>query len=126
MPSGASPEREREYEELRDEFIEEGRYPGRADEVAARIVNKQRGEFGETQAARQEEQHGESPDRDLPVPGYQHLTVAELTRRLKELGLGAIERLRDFERSHRNRKTLMAQYNRALLRDSGRKLKGRV
>ena len=48
MPRGASPMREREYEELKEEFKEEGRYKGREEEVAARIVNKQRAEHGET------------------------------------------------------------------------------
>lgn len=50
MPRGASPKREREYKELKQEFKQEHRYPGREDEVAARIVNKQRREHGETKA----------------------------------------------------------------------------
>jgi hypothetical protein len=48
MPRGASPKREREYRKLERQFRQEGRYPGREDEVAARIVNKQRAEHGET------------------------------------------------------------------------------
>ena len=48
MPRGASPKREREYNELKEKFHEEGRYQGREEEVAARIVNKQRAEKGET------------------------------------------------------------------------------
>jgi hypothetical protein len=48
MPTGASPKREREYKELVSEFKKEHRYPGREEEVAARIVNKQRAEHGET------------------------------------------------------------------------------
>lgn len=51
MPQGFSAKREREYEEMKDEFEEEGRYKGREEEVAARIVNKQRGEQGETKEA---------------------------------------------------------------------------
>lgn len=50
MPRGASPKREREYQELKEEFKEEHRYPGREEEVAARIVNKQRRQKGETKA----------------------------------------------------------------------------
>lgn len=50
MPRGISPKREQEYEELKDKFEQEGRYPGREEEVAARIVNKQRAEAGETQS----------------------------------------------------------------------------
>jgi hypothetical protein len=48
MPRGASPKREREYEELKGQFKKEGRYRGRQEEVAARIVNKQRRQKGET------------------------------------------------------------------------------
>ena len=48
MPRGASPKREREYRELKHEFKKEGRYKGREEEVASRIVNKQRRKAGET------------------------------------------------------------------------------
>ena len=48
MPTGANPKREHEYQELKGKFRKEGRYPGRAEEVAARIVNKQRAQHGET------------------------------------------------------------------------------
>ena len=50
MPRGASQKREREYQELKQEFKEQHRYRGREEEVAARIVNKQRREHGETKA----------------------------------------------------------------------------
>ncbi|MGW8392525.1 hypothetical protein [Pseudoduganella sp. HUAS MS19] len=50
MPRGSSQKREREYKELKQEFKQEHRYPGREEEVAARIVNKQRREHGETKA----------------------------------------------------------------------------
>ncbi|HSH72630.1 MAG TPA: hypothetical protein VK974_06200 [Methylophilaceae bacterium] len=48
MPAGASPKREREYKKLVKEFRKDHRYPNREEEVAARIVNKQRREHGET------------------------------------------------------------------------------
>lgn len=52
MPRGSSPKREHEYKELKEEFKEEHRYPGREEEVAARIVNKQRAEHGETKGSK--------------------------------------------------------------------------
>jgi hypothetical protein len=52
MPTGASPKREREYKEIEQKFEKEHRYPGREKEVAARIVNKQRAEHGETKASK--------------------------------------------------------------------------
>jgi len=48
MPRGASPKREREYKKIEKKFEKEGRYKGREEEVAARIVNKQRAKAGET------------------------------------------------------------------------------
>lgn len=48
MPVGANPKREREFKKLERDFKQEGRYPGREEEVAARIVNKQRAQSGET------------------------------------------------------------------------------
>lgn len=48
MPKGANPKREHEFKELEKKFEEEGRYEGREEEVAARIVNQQRAEGGET------------------------------------------------------------------------------
>jgi len=48
MPRAANPKREREYQELEQKFRDEGRYPGHEQEVAARIVNQQRAEAGET------------------------------------------------------------------------------
>jgi hypothetical protein len=52
MPMFGSKKREREYEELKDKFQKSGRYKGRAKEVAARIVNKQRAQKGETKGGR--------------------------------------------------------------------------
>jgi hypothetical protein len=51
MPRGASPKREREYKEIEKKFEKEGRYKGREEEVASRIVNKQRAKAGETKKA---------------------------------------------------------------------------
>ncbi len=53
MPRGASPKREKEYNELKEKFHEEHRYPGREEEVASRIVNKQRSEHGETKESKE-------------------------------------------------------------------------
>ena len=52
MPRGASPKRERQYEHIKKSAKKSGRYGGRAEEVAARTVNKIRREKGETKAKR--------------------------------------------------------------------------
>ena len=59
MPRGASPKREREYKELVGEFKHEHRYPGREKEVASRIVNKQRAQFGETKDEKAKDRRGD-------------------------------------------------------------------
>jgi hypothetical protein len=114
MPRGASNKREREYEKLKQELTEEGRYQGREEEVAARIVNKQRARFGETKAAKAEEKRGASPDRKLPIENYRHLTVQQVADRLGDLSEKQIKQIRSYEQRHKNRKTLLVQLDRRL------------
>lgn len=114
MPAGSNKKREREYDELVDEFKEEGRYKGREEEVAARIVNKQRAEYGETKEAKEKDKRGESPDRDLPIDDYQHLTVDEVESKLSGLDKGELKEIRDYEKKHKNRKTLLEALDREL------------
>ncbi len=104
MPRGASPKREREYEELKDKFEESGRYGKRAPEVAARIVNKQRAQYGETKAEKQKDRQGKSPDRGLPIPNYQHLTISQISGKVKDLKKGDLRKIESYEKSHKNRK----------------------
>lgn len=109
MPRGASPKREREYDELKHEFKKEGRYKGREEEVAARIVNKQRAQYGETKGERKKDREGKSPDRNLPIKNYQHLTVGEIKNKLKGCSEKQIKQIRSYEKSHKDRKTVMAE-----------------
>lgn len=53
MPQGAwSPKRERQYEHIKESEREAGRSNDKAEEIAARTVNKQRSEAGETKSSR--------------------------------------------------------------------------
>ena len=85
MPRGANPKREREYNELKKKFHKEDRYEGREEQVAARIVNKQRKQYGETRNEKAKDRRGESPDRSLPIANYQHLTISDISRKLGTL-----------------------------------------
>jgi hypothetical protein len=114
MPRGASKKREREYKELVNKFEHHGRYKGREKEVASRIVNKQRGQYGETKGEKQKQKHGRSPERNLPIGDYQEKTVPEITRDLQGCSKKQIEKLRHYEQDHKNRKTMMEQFDRAL------------
>jgi hypothetical protein len=117
MPAGADSKREHEYEELKQKFKEEHRYPGREEEVAARIVNKQRAQYSETQSEREKDKAGRSPDRNLPVDDYDKLSVDEVVARLDDLSPGDLRKIREYEAGHKNRSTLMEQIERHLERD---------
>jgi len=113
MPRGANRKREREYNELKHRFKQEGRYKGREGEVASRIVNKQRAQFGETKPEQREESRGKSPDRNLPIRGYRHRTAGEVRSKLRHLSPGELDKLEQYEKQHRHRKTLVGAMEKA-------------
>ncbi|GHG85461.1 plasmid stabilization protein [Streptomyces lanatus] len=51
MPRGSSPKRERQYEHIKKSAQERGESTGRAEEIAARTVNKERARSGESRTA---------------------------------------------------------------------------
>ncbi|MFJ4918616.1 plasmid stabilization protein [Streptomyces sp. NPDC088725] len=51
MPRGSSPKRERQYEHIKESARERGESTGRAEEIAARTVNKERARSGESRTA---------------------------------------------------------------------------
>ncbi|WP_033818812.1 hypothetical protein [Kitasatospora sp. MBT63] len=51
MPRGSSPKRERQYEHIKDSAMERGESDKRAEEIAARTVNKGRARHGESKTA---------------------------------------------------------------------------
>ena len=143
MPRGASPKREHEFEKLKHQFQHEHRYAGREEEVAARIVNKQRSEAGETKTAEKKPtdtssarktsrsasaksgtsgRHGSKASAGmhagnprLSVKEYAGLTIPEVTPRLPHLTLSQIRRLRDYELAHKHRKGMLDNLNRKLV-----------
>jgi hypothetical protein len=50
MPAGSSPKRERQYEHIKESYEDRGVSTDEAEERAARTVNKERREHGETKA----------------------------------------------------------------------------
>ncbi len=109
MPPGASPKREREYRELEHKFEKEGRYKGREDEVAARIVNKQRKEYGETKDEKRKDREGRSPDRNLSISDYQHLTAGKIRAKLDDLSPSQLRKVEKYEEQHKDRKTVLEE-----------------
>jgi hypothetical protein len=51
VPRGSSPKRERQYEHIKESAEERGESTGRAKEIAARTVNKERARSGESRTA---------------------------------------------------------------------------
>lgn len=51
MPAGSSPKRERQYEHIKASAKKRGESTGRAEEIAARTVNKERARSGEAWTA---------------------------------------------------------------------------
>jgi hypothetical protein len=107
MPAGASPKREHEFKQLQNKFKHSGRYKGREEEVAARIVNKQRAKFGETKEAKEKDHEGKSPDRNLPIDDYQSMTIAQIKKQMDSLSAGDLKKIRQYETRHKNRKGLI-------------------
>jgi hypothetical protein len=63
MPSGSSPKRERQYEHIKDSAKQRGESTGRAEEIAARTVNKERARSGEAKTASRASTRDISPGR---------------------------------------------------------------
>jgi hypothetical protein len=114
MPAGANTKREREYEELKSKFKHSGRYKGREEEVASRIVNKQRAKFGETKEAQKKDREGKSPDRNLPIDDYQSMTIAQVKQRLDSLSGSDLKKIRKYETQHKNRKGMLQLLDRRI------------
>ncbi|MEU2440288.1 plasmid stabilization protein [Streptomyces rubradiris] len=51
MPAGSTPKRERQYEHIKKSAQDRGESTGRAKEIAARTVNKERARSGESKTA---------------------------------------------------------------------------
>lgn len=114
MPAGASAKREREYKKLETRFKQEHRYPGREEEVASRIVNKQRSQYGETRQEVQKDKEGKSPDRGLPIPDYQTMTIPQIMKHLDGLSKAELRKIRSHETRNKNRKGLLDRLDRLL------------
>jgi hypothetical protein len=76
-------------------------------EVAARIINKQRAQFGETRGEKKKDAQGKSPDRDLPIDDYQHLTAAKVKQQVGNLSMGDLRKVESYKKKHKNRKGVL-------------------
>ena len=81
MPRGSSPKRERQYEHIKDSAEQRGESTGRAKEIAARTVNKERARSGEAKTA------SRTSKQDMPSsrrgPTYEQLYSDARSRNVK-------------------------------------------
>ncbi|MFE1585806.1 plasmid stabilization protein [Streptomyces sp. NPDC059402] len=63
MPSGSSSKRERQYEHIKKSAKDRGESTGRAKEIAARTVNKERAQSGEAKTASRTSTQDKSPSK---------------------------------------------------------------
>ncbi|MEU9080710.1 plasmid stabilization protein [Kitasatospora sp. NPDC004745] len=63
MPRGSSPKRERQYEHIKESALDRGESEDRAEEIAARTVNKERARHGESKTASRSSTHDISSGR---------------------------------------------------------------
>jgi plasmid stabilization system protein ParE len=82
-PKAWSRKDERQYEHIKESAKERGRSTDRAEEIAARTVNKQRREEGRTRSGRKTTSGTGNPNRSLEERSKQ-----ELYNRAKELDIG--------------------------------------
>jgi hypothetical protein len=105
MPRGSDAKRERQYEHIKDSARDRGESPRRAEEIAARTVNKERARAGESRTAsrtstrdmssarrggQRSHSGAQGPTRDQlyneakqrNIKGRSHMNKAELSRAL--------------------------------------------
>ncbi len=90
MPRGSSPKRERQYEHVLDSERERGVSSGRAKEIAARTVNKERARSGESRTASRSSTQDISSGRRGGLrsrTGAQGLTRAQLYNEARQRGI---------------------------------------
>lgn len=80
MPNNWSPKRERQYEHIKQSEVDRGKAEDDAKEIAARTVNKQRREDGETESQ-------STRATGNPHTRLEDRTLDELENRAKQLGI---------------------------------------
>lgn len=87
----------------------------------ARAVSPKRGRGGEQAAGKEKAKKaqpaprkGREPERELPIKGYERLTVTQVSGKLRPLSRVELRKLASFERAHRKRKGVLDAIERHL------------
>jgi general stress protein YciG len=120
MPRGASPKRERQYEHIKQSARKSGRYGGRAEEVAARTVNKIRREKGETQSQRSRSKKSSSKSGSRTIRSTKSRTARSRPTKSRSKSPAGAGRSRRASGNGRGFAGMSAQRQRAIAAQGGR------
>jgi hypothetical protein len=87
MPEAWSNKRERQYEHVKDSEKKQGRSTKRAKEIAARTVNKERAQKGETKGSSSSGSRSRSSSRSSSGSSNGGQTKEQLYQQAKRLGI---------------------------------------
>jgi hypothetical protein len=87
MPEAWSNKRERQYEHIKDSEKKQGRSTKRAKEIAARTVNKERAQKGETKGSSSSGSRSRSSSRSSSGSSNGGQTKEQLYQQAKRLGI---------------------------------------
>lgn len=105
-----SPER---IQQTLDEAVDRGRVTrADADELVLELVNRGRQETDDLLKDLERRTVGAGPS--FPIRGYDELTAGQVDQRLAGLKPADLRKVRDYERRHANRKTVLDAIERAL------------
>ncbi len=112
----SGPTQARDYQELVERFRRSGHYTG-FGEPRARNGDKPRTDPASPMlTGLSDHDHSNYPHRqDLPIPGYDRLSLAQVVKSLDMLPRPRIEAMRDYEQSHANRKAWVEEFDRRLV-----------
>ncbi|MER8101027.1 plasmid stabilization protein [Kitasatospora sp. NPDC094016] len=103
MPRGSSPKRERQYEHIKESALDRGESEKRAEEIAARTVNKERARHGESKTASRSSIHDISSGRrggQRSHTGAQGPTYDQLYNEARQRGVKGRSKMNKSELSH--------------------------
>ncbi|MFJ7278239.1 plasmid stabilization protein [Kitasatospora sp. NPDC098663] len=103
MPRGSSPKRERQYEHIKESALDRGESEKRAEEIAARTVNKERARHGESKTASRSSIHDISSGRrggQRSHTGAQGPTYGQLYNEARQRGVKGRSKMNKSELSH--------------------------
>jgi hypothetical protein len=106
--------------------FEDAAVTGERDRPESRPASRSVDRHSMPESRRSRPESPPAPDRDLPLENYPSLTIPQIFEKIPTLSNEEVRAIRDYEKSHRRRKTLLVKLERHLRptegpnRDAGR------